>query len=81
MLICEGRALPRGRSVSAGLQPQGGRVGGEPDVSSHSLFTLCPGPGPTGHSAPTHDVNTALSHLLVGLNQIKFSLSPYPPDL
>ena len=67
MLICEGRVLPRGRSVSAGLQPQGGRVRGEPDVSSYSLFTLCPGPGPTGHSAPTHDVNTALSHLLVGL--------------
>ena len=81
MLICEGRVLPRGRSVSAGLQPQGGRVRVEPDVSSYSLFTLCPGPGPTGHSAPTHDVNTALSHLLVGLNQIKFSLSPYPQDL
>lgn len=47
----------------------------EPDVSSHSLLTLCPGPGPTGHSLQTHDVNIPLSHPLVGLNQIKFSLS------
>lgn len=46
---------------------------GETDVSSPPLFTLCPGPGPPGHSVQTHD----LIHLLVGLNEIKFSLSPY----
>lgn len=34
-------------------------------------------PGPLD-TAQTHDVNTTLSHLLVGLNQIKFSLSPWP---